>query len=137
MRRTILLYGLALAAAALALEWLQYKYLVRAWSNEIFLFVFAVSFTALGVWAGRRLTEQRALASFARNDEAIASIGVPDREYEALKLLAEGCANKEIARRMGVSPNTVKTHIARLFEKLEVRRRTQAVQRARELHLIP
>lgn len=137
MRKTIILYGLALGVAAIALEWLQYKFVVRAHAAEIYIFLIAVAFTVLGVWAGRRLTERTPPGPFERNDAALASLGVTDREYEVLMLLAEGCANKEIARRLGLSPNTIKTHTARLYEKLEAQRRTQAVQKARELALIP
>jgi len=137
MRKTILFYGAALGVAAVALEWLQYKYVVRAYAAEFYLLILALVFTAVGVWAGRRLSAREAPATFRRNDAALAALGVTDREYEVLGLLAEGCANKEIARRLEVSPNTVKTHVSRLYEKLDVVRRTQAVQRARELALIP
>lgn len=137
MRRTILLYGVGLGVFAVALEWLQYRYVVRAYAPELLLLVLAVAFTALGLFAGRRLTARAAPAAFERNDRAIATLGVTDREFEVLGLLASGCANKEIARRLGVSPNTVKTHVSRLYEKLEVDSRTRAVQRARELALIP
>ena len=137
MKRTILLYGAGLGVAAIALEWLQYKYVVRAYAAEFYLLILALGFTALGVWAGRRLTSARPAGPFAPNRAALAALGVTDREYEVLTLLAEGLANKEIARRLDLSPNTVKTHIARLYEKLEAQRRTQAVQKARELALIP
>lgn len=137
MRKTILLYGLALAVAAFALEWLQYKYVARAYAPEIYIFLIAGGFTALGIWAGRRLTARTAPGPFEKNGAALAALGVTDREYEVLTLLAAGCANKEIARRLDLSPNTVKTHLARLYEKLEVQRRTQAVQKARDLALIP
>lgn len=137
MRKTILLYGLALAAAAFALEWLQYQYAAKAYAPEIYIFLIAVAFTVLGIWAGRRLTERTAPGPFEKNSAALAELGVTDREYEVLTLLAAGCANKEIARLLDLSPNTVKTHLARLYEKLEVQRRTQAVQKARELSLIP
>lgn len=137
MWRTAILYGLALAVAAIALAWLEYRYVVRTHGPELYLFLFAAGFTALGLWVGRRLTTPVAPAAFARNDAALKTLGVTDREYEVLTLLAEGLANKEIARRLDVSPNTVKTHVARLYEKLEVERRTQAVQKARQLALIP
>lgn len=137
MGRTILIYGAALAVAAFALQQLEYRYLTRAFATEIYIVLIALAFTALGVWAGRRLTSSIPAAPFARNDAALKSLGVTDREYEVLLLVAEGLANKEIARRLDLSPNTVKTHVARLYQKLEVERRTQAIQKARTLALIP
>lgn len=137
MWKTILLYAALLAMTALALEWLQYRYVARAFAAEIYAFLNAVAVTVLGVWAGRRLTERTPPRPFQKNSAALASLGVTNREYEVLILLAEGCANKEIARRLDLSPNTVKTHVARLYEELEVRRRTQAVCKARDLALIP
>ncbi|MDZ7627509.1 MAG: response regulator transcription factor [Parvularculaceae bacterium] len=137
MGRTILTYGAVLALAAFALEWLEYRYLTRLFATEIYVVAIAAGFTALGLWAGQRLTRQAPSSPFARNDAALRSLGVTDREYEVLTLLAEGCANKEIARRLEVSPNTIKSHVARLYEKLGAERRTQAVQKARELALIP
>ena len=126
MGRTIVIYGGVLAIAAFALQQLEYRYLARAFATEIYIVLIALGFTALGVWAGRRLTARAPAETFARNDAALKSLGVTDREYEVLSLLAEGLANKEIARRLEVSPNTVKTHIARLYEKLGAERRTQA-----------
>jgi DNA-binding CsgD family transcriptional regulator len=137
MGRTILFYGAGLALAAFALDWLEYRYLTRVYATELYIVLIAAGFTGLGLWAGRRLTGAAAPAPFLRNDAALRSLGVTDREYEVLGLLAEGLANKEIARRLDLSPNTVKTHVSRLYEKLEVARRTQAVQKARELALIP
>jgi DNA-binding NarL/FixJ family response regulator len=137
MWKTVLLYGAALASAAFALEWLEYRYLVRAAGPQVFVFLIALGFTALGVFVGRRLTDRNRPAPFERNAAALASLGVTDREYEVLTLIARGATNKEIARQLDVSPNTIKTHVARLYQKLEVARRTEAVQKARELALIP
>ncbi len=132
-----MIYGAALALAAFALQQLEYRHFAHAFATELYIVLIALGFTALGVWAGRRLTRQTPASPFARNDAALQSLGVTEREYEVLSLLAEGLANKEIARRLGVSPNTVKTHLGRIFEKLGAERRTQAVQKARELALIP
>ncbi|NWG93190.1 MAG: response regulator transcription factor [Parvularculaceae bacterium] len=137
MRKTILLYGAVIALAAIALEWLEYQYFTRVFATEFYIFLLALGFTVLGVWVGRRLTERQEPGRFEKNVAALAALGVTDREYDVLTLLAEGGTNKEIARRLDVSPNTVKTHTARLYEKLDVGRRTQAVQKARELRLIP
>lgn len=132
----MLAYGLALAALAFVLEWLDYKHSVHAWSTEFYVACIAVLFVALGIWVGNRLTAKPRLA-YARNEAAIASLGISARECEVLEMLAAGHANKVIARRLDISPNTVKTHVARLYEKLEVASRTQAIGKARELDILP
>ena len=138
MARTIILYAVALALGVALLNWLEYRYLARAFSFEIYLALIAATFVALGVWAGTKLTPRRAAESaFERNDAAIRSLGLSPREVEILEALASGESNKEMARRLGISPNTVKTHIARVYEKLEVQRRVQAIEKARLLALIP
>jgi DNA-binding NarL/FixJ family response regulator len=137
MKRLIVLYALALAAGAFALQWLQYRAFVRAFSGEIYIALIAAGFAALGLWAGMRLSRRPAPAAFERNDAALAALGVTRREREVLALLAAGKSNKEIARDLGVSPNTIKTQIASLYQKLDVQRRTQAIQKARDLALIP
>lgn len=136
MFRLVLFYGVALAALAFLLEWLDYKHAVHAWSTEFYIACIAIVFVALGIWVGNRLTA-RPRQAYIRNDAAIASLGVSAREIEVLELLAAGHANKVIARRLAISPNTVKTHVARLFEKLEVASRTQAISKARELDILP
>jgi DNA-binding NarL/FixJ family response regulator len=97
-----------------------------------------VAFLGLGIWVGRTLfhREPRA-AAFTPNERAQTSLGITEREREVLKLLAEGRSNKEIARRLELSPNTVKTHVAHLLEKLRVGRRMEAIVLARELGLVP
>ena len=138
MRRTILVYAVALALAAAALDWLEYRYVTRRFSAEIYIALIAAGFAALGVWAGRKLTPAPAAAGpFERNEAAIRSLGLSPRECEILALLASGQSNKELARTLGISPNTVKTHVARVYEKLEVDRRVQAIEKARWLALIP
>lgn len=137
MLKPVLFYAVALAVGAFVLQWLQYQYVVRAFAPEIYVVLIALGFTGLGIWAGYRLTPKTAAAPFERNDAAIKSLGLTDRELTMLERLAAGDANKEIARTLDISPNTVKTHIANLFQKLEVQRRTQAIQKARELRLIP
>jgi DNA-binding CsgD family transcriptional regulator len=137
MWRTILLYALALALAAAALEWLEYRYLVRSFSTELYVLVLAIAFVALGIWAGTRLTRHPPRAEFVRNDAAVRSLGISPRELEIIEALASGESIKELARRFGISPNTVKTHVARVYEKLEVQKRVQAIEKARFLALIP
>jgi DNA-binding CsgD family transcriptional regulator len=138
MTRTIIRYAIGLALALAALEWLQARYAVRAFSPELYIGVLALAFTALGIWAGRHLTPRPVRAGrFQRNDAAIRALGLTPRECEILHLLASGGSNKELGRSLGISPNTVKTHVARLYEKLGVDRRIRAVEEARALALIP
>jgi DNA-binding CsgD family transcriptional regulator len=137
MARVVVLYALGLASLALLLSWLEYRYLARAFSFEIYLALIATGSIVLGAWLGRRLTPRRATGPFERNEAAIRSLGLSPREIDVLDRLAAGESNKEIARRLGISPNTVKTHVARVYEKLAVERRMQAVEKARLLALIP
>jgi len=136
MVRTILLYALALALAAAALNWLEYRYFVRAFSTEIYIALLALGFTALGIWAGAKLTPRAAAGPFARNEAAIRSLGLTVRECQILALLASGQSNKQMARSLGISPNTIKTHVARVYGKLAVQKRMQAVEKARMLSVI-
>lgn len=136
MIRTIMVWALVLAAAAFALQWLEFQYLAMAFSREIYIAIIAVAFAAGGVWVGWRLSS-RPRTGFQRNDAAIAALGLTRQELRALELIAAGQSNKEMARTLGVAPNTIKTHLANLFSKLEVGRRTQALAKARELALIP
>jgi DNA-binding CsgD family transcriptional regulator len=138
MARTILLYALALAVGAGLLQWLEYRYVTRAYSTEIYVALVAAGFVGLGIWVGRRLTPApRSDDGFVRNESAIRSLGLSPRECEILALLASGQSNKEMARTLAISPNTIKTHVARVYEKLEVARRVQAIEKARWLRLIP
>jgi DNA-binding NarL/FixJ family response regulator len=136
MIRTVILWALVLAAAAFALQWLEYQYLAMAFSREIYIAIVALAFAAGGVWLGWRLSS-RPRGTFQRNDAAARSLGLTRQELRALELIASGQSNKEMARTLGVAPNTVKTHVANLFSKLEVGRRTQALSKARDLALIP
>jgi len=134
--RTVIIYAIALAAAAALLQWVQYRYLALAFSFEIYLALVAVAFLALGAWVARQLTPRPARAEFEINAAAIRSLGLTPRECQILQQLASGQSNKELARSLGVSPNTVKTHIASLYAKLEVRNRVEAIEKARWLALI-
>ncbi|WP_409646559.1 response regulator transcription factor [Sphingorhabdus sp.] len=136
MWRTIFSYGILLAVMVFLLEWLDYKNVVQDWPSEIYIACIAVLFVLLGIWVGNRLTA-RPRQHHVRNDAAMASLGMSAREFEVLELLAAGHANKVIARRLEISPNTVKTHVARVFEKLEVASRTQAIHKARALDILP
>ena len=137
MKKTTFIYAGVLAGIAILLQWMEYMYVVRAFSVEIYIVLIAAFFTALGVWAGYRLTDRTHAVGFRINSAAREYLGITDREYDVLELLARGHSNQEIADRLFVSVNTVKSHIAGLYSKLDVGRRMQAVQKARELRLIP
>jgi len=136
MARTVILYALVLALAATVLQWLDYRHATRAFSTELYTGLLGVGFVALGIWAGTRLAPRPARGPFQRNDAAVQALGLTARECEILALLASGQSNKELARTLGISPNTVKTHIARVYEKLAVTRRIDAIEKARFLSLI-
>jgi DNA-binding CsgD family transcriptional regulator len=125
-----------LAAGAFGLQWLEFQFVVRTHATETYLVLIALAFLGLGVWVGARLFRRPPAGPFEPNLKVRETLGVSDREFEVLTLLAEGRSNKEIANQLNVSPNTVKTHVARLFEKLEASRRTEAILRARELGMI-
>lgn len=106
-------------------------------STPVYVAVVALVFITLGIWIGTRLARPEAPEEFERNEEAMEYLGISPREHEVLELLARGHSNREIAKALFVSSNTVKTHLSRLYGKLDVSRRTQAVRKARSLRLIP
>ena len=140
MKKTIVLYGLSMAVLIFLLKFIEYRFFVHDLSLEFYIGLVAALFTGLGVWAGLRLTQKKVLTSgpgFVFNDLELQRLGISKREHEVLGLMAEGLSNQEIADKLFVSPNTVKTHASSLFLKLEAKRRTQAIQKAKELKLIP
>jgi DNA-binding CsgD family transcriptional regulator len=142
MKRTVILYGLSMAALLALLKYLEYRFVVRDIPFEFYVGFIAVMFTILGVWVGRRLTRTKLVPvpvgpEFERDEGALKSLGISKREYEVLELIACGLSNQEIAEKLFVSTSTVKTHTSNLFAKLDARRRTQAIQRAKELRILP
>jgi two-component system, NarL family, response regulator LiaR len=143
MRRTIFLYGLALALFVFFLKFIEYRFLVRDLSLEFYLGLIALLFTVVGIWVGLKLTRKKpALVAsnpvdFIPDENKLRLLGISKREYEVLGLIAAGLSNQEIADRLFVSLNTVKTHSSNLFIKLDAKRRTQAIQKAKEFRLIP
>lgn len=150
MRRHVLLYGIVAGLFIAALRLIEYRWLVLEHSIEIYGGLVAVLFAGLGIWVGLKATRPResvvlkevhvlvpAPPGFERDSKAVERLGLTPRELEILELIAVGLSNREIAERVFVSENTVKTHSSRVFEKLGARRRTQAVQRGKELRLIP
>ncbi len=148
MRRHILLFGLLGGVLIVVLKLIEYRWLLVQHSVEIYGGLVAAIFAALGIWLGLKLTRRRetvvvrevlvpAPSTFVRDEAKLESLGITPRELEILELIAEGLSNREIAERVFVSENTVKTHSSRVFDKLGARRRTQAVQLGKELRLIP
>lgn len=132
------LYGAALALGTLGLQWLEYQRLVRAHSGELYVFLVAAGFLALGLYIGARVIGRpMPPPPFDGNPQARDTLGISPRELTVLHELAAGRSNKEIADRLHLSPHTVKTHVARLFEKLGAKRRTEAILKARELGIVP
>lgn len=154
MKKTVLLYGLLGGVLISLLKLIEYRFLLIEHSLEIYGGLVALLFASLGIWLGLKLTRTRetvvvrevpirvevpvpAGTPFKRDDARIEQLGITPRELEILEVMAAGLSNREIAERLFVSENTVKTHAARLFDKLSARRRTQAVQHAKEAGLIP
>lgn len=135
----LLLYGSALGIGVFLLNGLDYAFRARLYPGDVYLTLLALIFLGLGIWVGMRLVHRSPASPepTVGNPAAQASLGISDRELEVLQALAKGQANKEIARRLDISPNTVKTHISRLYEKLGSSNRTEAVHRARSLGILP
>ena len=157
MKRHVLIYGLIGGILITLLKWTEYRYLVIEHTFEIYGGLTAAAFAALGIWLGLKLTAKRQslvvksmdvkeapiLAPNAPRDPFVADerkredLGITRRELEILGLIAQGMSNREIAEKLYVSENTVKTHCSRVFDKLGAKRRTQAVQIGKELGLLP
>ena len=138
MVRTVILYGGALAILIAILRTIEYRFLVHDLSLELYVGLIAMVFTALGIWAGLRLTRRTTATGgpFVPNESALKAMGISSRELEVLELMGKGLSNQEIADALFVSLNTVKTHSSNIFLKLDVSRRTQAIRKAKELCLI-
>jgi DNA-binding CsgD family transcriptional regulator len=142
----IFLYGAALALLLLLLNWLEWKFIVLDRAIELYSGALAIVFTGLGIWLAVKLTRPKwktvivekevYIKSGTINEKELARLGLSARELEVLQGMAEGLSNQEIATRLFVSLNTIKTHSANIFEKLDVRRRTQAVDKAKKLNII-
>jgi DNA-binding CsgD family transcriptional regulator len=147
MKKHILIYGLCGGLLIAALKLIEYRFLVVEHSIEIYGGLVAAIFAAVGIWLGLKLTKKKetvvvrevpvAAQPFSVNETRLRELGITRREHEILELIAAGLSNREIAEKIFVSENTVKTHSSRLFDKLSAKRRTQAVQIGKELGLIP
>jgi DNA-binding CsgD family transcriptional regulator len=148
MKRHVLIYGIVGGVLIAGLKWMEYRYLVIEHSFEIYGALVAIIFAVLGIWLGLRLTKARETivvqevpvevsTPFSRDDAKRESLSITRRELEILELIAQGLSNREIAEKLYVSENTVKTHSSRVFDKLGAKRRTQAVQIGKEFGLLP
>jgi len=139
-----ILYGAGLALLLILLKWLEWRFIIFDHALEIYTGAIAVLFTGLGIWLAMKLARPKVITvtkpaeagTIPPDPRTIAKLGLSSRELEVLQLMAEGLSNQEIAARLFVSLNTIKTHSSRIFEKLDVRRRTQAVEKARRLKII-
>ena len=142
-----ILYSLALAAFLFLLKWLEMRYIIADNQLDVYIGLIAVIFTGLGIWLALKLrkpvlqtvvVEKEIYRSeFILNEQEVKRLNLSKRELEVLQLMAEGLSNQEIAEKLFVSLNTIKTHTAQIFEKMEVKRRTQAVDTGKRLGIIP
>ena len=143
------MYGGSLAVLLFLMKWLEYRFILIDHAFEIYIGAIAVVFTSLGIWLALKLSSPKvktiqvekevyiyAADKFVLNEAILAQLNLSKREMEVLQLMANGLSNQEIAARLFLSLNTVKTHSSRLFEKLEVERRTQAVDKGKKLGII-
>jgi NarL family two-component system response regulator LiaR len=151
MKRHVLIYGLIGGILITVLQWTEYRFLVIEHSVEIYGGLIAATFAVLGIWLGLRLTRARErivvkevpaqavelLGPFVPDERKREDLGITRRELEILELVAQGMSNREIAAKLYVSENTVKTHCGRAFDKLGAKRRTQAVLLGKQLGLLP
>jgi two-component system, NarL family, response regulator LiaR len=148
--KSTLLYGVSLAGLLFLLKWLEWRLLIIHHAFEIYAGIIACLFTALGIWLALKLSKPQTrtivvekpvyiqpTADFEINQGEVEKLGLSKRELEVLQLMSEGLSNQEIALRLFVSLNTVKTHSSNLFDKMEVKRRTQAIEKAKRLLIIP
>jgi NarL family two-component system response regulator LiaR len=144
-----ILYGFCLALLLALLKWLELRLVIINHAFEIYIGAIALIFTGLGIWVALKLAKPKVQTiliekpvyiekeNFRINDQELARINISKRELEVLQLMAEGLSNHEIADRLHVSLSTIKSHSQNIFEKMEVDRRTQAIDKARKLHIIP
>jgi DNA-binding NarL/FixJ family response regulator len=148
VKKHILIYGVVGGLLIVALRLIEYRFLIESHSIEIYGALVAMVFAGVGIWLGLKLTKTKetvvikevavpASTSFALNHDKVNELGITKRELEILQLIAQGLSNREIAEKLFVSENTVKTHSSRLLDKLNAKRRTHAVQLGKQFGLIP
>jgi DNA-binding CsgD family transcriptional regulator len=146
--KVILIYGVSLAGLLFLLKWLELKFVIINHAFEVYIGAIAIIFTALGIWLALKLAKPKVKtiilekevyiqnAEFKFNQEEVVRLGLSKRELDVLQLMAEGLSNQEIASKLFVSLSTVKTHTSNVFDKLDVNRRTQAIEKAKRLNII-
>ncbi len=151
--KSILLYAVSLVLILIGLQVVQYKLLLVNHSYELYILCIAILFTGLGIWLALKLMKPKteiqtvivektvlvkelSESELQKIEKQIQQLGISSREIEVLQLMAQGLSNQEIANRLFISLHTIKTHSSRLFEKMDVKRRTQAIEKARQLHII-
>src|ERR1700743_136127 len=143
-----IIYGLSLALLLLLLKWLEWRFIIIDHAFEIYAGTIAVVFTGLGIWLAIKLITPKVKTiivekqiftgpDFVLNAGELDRLGISSRELEVLQLMAKGLSNQQIAERLFVSLNTIKPHTSNLFFKMEVERRTQAIEKAKRIGLIP
>jgi NarL family two-component system response regulator LiaR len=147
--KLVLLYGASLAVMLFLLKWLELRFLIINHAFEIYAGAIALIFMGLGIWLALKLSKPKKETiivekeiyikepvDFVLNEKEIEKLGISKRELDVLQLMAEGLSNQEIAARLFVSLNTIKTHSSNILEKLDVKRRTQAIEKAKRLNII-
>lgn len=148
MWKKVIIYGVVLGFLIMGLKFVEYRFLIKSNSFEVYAGLIALLFTIVGIWAGSKMIRKKEVLvvkevlvqpteNFVVNENNLKQLGISKRELEVLLLMAQGLSNQEVADKLFVSLNTVKTHSSKLFEKLNVQRRTQAVQEAKKLGLVP
>lgn len=148
--KEILLYGLCMAVLLLLLQWLEVRFMIINYRLELFMGAMAILFTLLGIWLALKLAKPKVETVIGEkeiyidqpaqtniDEKEIEKTGISKRELDVLALMASGLSNDEIAATLFVSLNTIKTHSSNIFMKLDVKRRTQAVEKAKRLNIIP
>ena len=146
--RQILLYGIILGSSLFLIQYSQYRFVLMQHSESLYVGIVAAVCCAAGIWAGVELTRKfqkksdapvpiaQENSTFIADTNTLTRLNISPREYEVLVLIAKGHSNQEIATQLYLSLNTIKTHISNVFMKLDVQRRTQAIQKAKELGLL-
>lgn len=146
--RHIIIYGSSLAALVFVLKWMQWKFLIVDNSIDIYIGLIALFFTVLGIWIALQLTKTKTekvviekkvfvpAEEIQIDEEAIKALNLSPREYEVLQLMAKGLSNADIAGELYLTLSTIKTHVSNLYVKMDVKRRTQAIEKAKSLRII-